>query len=341
MVKKRQSNFELLRIIAMFMVLALHANFFAIGRPDAEAFSVSPLSATARTFFEILSIVSVNVFVMISGWFGIKPSIRGVGNFIFQCLFFLVGIYVVALLLGVAHPSAKDIASCLTVGSGFNWFIRAYLGLIIVAPVLNTFLESCSKRQLECVLVSFYIFQTVYGFIGNANFICDGYSTFSFIGLYLLSRYIRLYGMSIFKLGGVIYFVSVCCNALLFYMLVQLDITRFNVIAYSNPFVVMGATGLVMWVAQLKMQYSYWINFIAASSFAVYLFHTNFIVIESLYRPLMVSLYAKFDGLACILVMFVVLWVVFMLAVLLDQPRKWLWNIIWKESEQWFVTQKS
>lgn len=330
MVKKRQSNFELLRIIAMFMVLVLHADFLANGRPDIEAFYASPLSASARTIFEMLSIVSVNVFVMISGWFGIRPSIRSVGNFIFQCLFFLVGIYTVALLLGVAPLSVKGVASCLTISSGYNWFIRAYLGLIIIAPILNTFLEHCNKRQLGFVLVSFYLFQSFYGFVGNEGFFSNGYSTLSFIGLYLLSRYLRLYGMSFYKLGGVIYIVSALCNTLLYYIMVQLDVTRINVIAYSNPLVVMGAAGLVMWIAQLKMQYSRWINFIAASSFAVYLFHTNFTIVESLYKPLMISLYERFDGLTCIMVMFAVLVLIFMLAVVLDQPRKWLWNKIGK-----------
>lgn len=31
----RQSNIELLRIIAMFMVLAVHANYWSLGTPSA------------------------------------------------------------------------------------------------------------------------------------------------------------------------------------------------------------------------------------------------------------------------------------------------------------------
>ena len=202
MSKQRESNFELLRIISMFMVLALHADFFAIGAPDVEAFHDTPLSASTRLLIEMMSIVSVNVFVMISGWFGIKPSLKGFANFLFQCLFFLVGIYAVGLLSGYVPLSAKGVASCLTISSGYNWFIRAYLGLYVLSPILNAFLEHCSKRQLEYVLIAFYTFQTFYGFIGNVDFFCSGYSTFSFIGLYLLSRYLRLYGTALSKSGG-------------------------------------------------------------------------------------------------------------------------------------------
>ena len=333
MTKQRESNFELLRIIAMFMVLALHANFFAIGGPDIDDFHSSSLSASTRLLLEMMSIVSVNVFVMISGWFGIKPSLKGFANFLFQCLFFLVGIYAVGLLSGYVSLSAKGVASCLTLSSGYNWFIRAYLGLYVLSPILNTFLQHCSKRQLEYVLISFYTFQTIYGVIGCVNFISNGYSTFSFIGLYLLSRYLRLYGMAINKSGVAIYAGSVLCNCLLYYALTYFHITRIDAIGYANPLVVMGAMGLIMWTAQLRIQSSRLINFIAASSFAVYLLHTNPNICYAFFRPLMISLYEHFDGLVCLSVEFVVLLLIFALAVLLDQPRKWLWNCLWKKFE--------
>lgn len=50
------------------------------------------------------------------------------------------------------------------------------------------------------VLICFFTFQTFYAcFTTSATFIDRGYSTFSFIGLYLLARYIRLYGKAIIK----------------------------------------------------------------------------------------------------------------------------------------------
>ena len=36
MKKFRQSNMELLRIVAMFLVLLVHADFFSIGAPSAS-----------------------------------------------------------------------------------------------------------------------------------------------------------------------------------------------------------------------------------------------------------------------------------------------------------------
>ncbi len=77
--KQRLVSFELLRIFAMLMVLGLHANFAALHVPDA--YSILTFSGIGRVLCQSLCIVAVNVFVMISGWFGIKPSMRGFCNF--------------------------------------------------------------------------------------------------------------------------------------------------------------------------------------------------------------------------------------------------------------------
>lgn len=315
------------------MVLALHANFFSIGVPTEESFRNFPFSEATRLLIQMMSIVSVNVFVMISGWFGIKATIKSFGNFIFQCLFFLIGIYVAALAFGFVPLSTKGLANCLALDNGYTWFIRAYLGLFILSPVLNTFLKICTKRHLEYVLISFYIFQTIFGCVYNIEFICNGFSSFSFIGLYLLSRYIKLYGMAKCKFGWKIYAVSVFCNYLLCYLVNRFHITCFDVFGYSNPLVIIGAAGLIMWTAQLNIQQSRVINFIAASSFSVYLIHTNPNICDMKFKPFMLSVYEHFNGIVCLIAEFFVLALIFALAVILDQPRKWLWNFLWKKYE--------
>lgn len=331
--KIRLSNFELLRIIAMFMILVLHADFWAIGAPDNQTFAATPLQAVTRTLIEMLSIVSVNVFVMISGWFGISASKKSFGNFVFQCLYFLLGIYGVMLLTGVVPLSFKGIAGCFAM-TKINWFIKAYIGLYILSPVLNTFLQYRSKREIELFLIAFYTFQTIYGCSDAAEFVNNGYSTFSFIGLYVLARYLRQHGNSFYKYGGGIYSISVFLNVLLFYLMTRLGVSRFDVIGYANPLVIIGAAGLIMWTAQLKIRQSSFINFIASSSFAVFLFHANPNIGEPVYIPFMNLLYGNFNGLVCLMVMFMVLVLIFILAILLDQPRKWLWKITWERLEQ-------
>ena len=150
------------------------------------------LDSSLRIFFEALSIICVNVFVLISGWFGIRPSLKGAGSFIFQCLFFLIGLYIITLLIGTSSFSLNGIAGCFA-ATNLNWFIKAYLLLYIISPVLNAFVEHAPKTTFKNVLIAFFAFTCTYGWIGAAKFMQGGYTPLFFIGLYLLARYIRIY----------------------------------------------------------------------------------------------------------------------------------------------------
>ena len=78
--------FSALRITAMFMVMILHINL-GLGIYEWKETGIKPLSILSIQFFELFSIGSVNAFVLISGWYGLKPSIKRLSSFIFQCLF--------------------------------------------------------------------------------------------------------------------------------------------------------------------------------------------------------------------------------------------------------------
>jgi surface polysaccharide O-acyltransferase-like enzyme len=68
------SGIEFLRLLSMVFIMALHIYFFAFGRPTATNFQSAPLGSSLRFFWESLTIVGVNTFVLISGWFGIHQG---------------------------------------------------------------------------------------------------------------------------------------------------------------------------------------------------------------------------------------------------------------------------
>lgn len=51
MTKQRDSNFELLRIIAILLVLVLHADFLSLEGPYPSEIVESPLDSFLRIFF--------------------------------------------------------------------------------------------------------------------------------------------------------------------------------------------------------------------------------------------------------------------------------------------------
>ena len=68
--KPRQLNYEILRILAMLMIVSLH--YFSKGGLLSSPIS-NPISATGYTVWllEAFCLVAVNVYVLISGYFGV------------------------------------------------------------------------------------------------------------------------------------------------------------------------------------------------------------------------------------------------------------------------------
>ena len=81
---KRESNIELLRIVAMLLVLFLHANYFSLGKVESIDIQSDLFGSFVKSFTEALCIICVNVFVLISGWFGIRPTLKGAMSLLFQ-----------------------------------------------------------------------------------------------------------------------------------------------------------------------------------------------------------------------------------------------------------------
>lgn len=323
----------------MFLVLVVHAGFFSLQAPTPETFHQSPASSTGLLFFQSLSIGCVNMFVLLSGWFGIRPKVKSFFNFVFQCLFFLIGIYLVCLASGLAELSLRGIAACFVLLK-WNWFIKAYIGLYILAPVLNAYVEHSSRSQLGWTLVCFYLFQTIYAWVANAaEFFMTGYSTLSFIGLYLLARYVRCYPSRLTSLPAhydflIFAFIVVFQTLLAFgslYVGVSFPIGR--IYNYVSPLVIISSVYLLLGFS--KMQFaSKWVNWVAASSFAVFLLHTNPNLCLPYFCPMVRWIYANADGLPCLLYLFLFLSAVFVVAILVDQVRIKLWNVVWHIYEQ-------
>lgn len=328
--KERDSNMELFRILAMFLVLVVHADFFSLGAPTSAEISTSSLSSFSRLFFESLSIGCVNMFVLLSGWYGIRPKINSFCSFIFQCAFFLFGIYAFCLLFHLSELNIQGIMGCLLLLK-WNWFIKAYLLLYILAPVLNSFIELSSQKQYRNVLICFFTFQSIFSWMVNAAvFFESGYSTISFIGLYLLARYFSKYKSRWMAYDGKVYllvFILVSfIGAVASYAFGVFRIPYFNglIFRYDSPVVILASLSLLIYFSKLHF-HSKIINWIGASSFAVFLLHTNPNLCEQYFIPMIQRIYSSNDGIVCVLFIGAFLLVIYVLAILLDQVRKILW----------------
>lgn len=323
---------ELLRIVAMFLVLVAHADFWSLGSPTYEDIHSNFLSATTRIGIEAISIICVNVFILISGWFNIKPSVKGFSNFIFQCLFINITLYAIAVIIGLQTLTKGGIADAFLF-SDHDWFIKSYIGLYILSPVLNAYCKYADKRSQQIVLLSFYVFQTLFGTTNTALFIEHGYSTFSFMGLYLLGNYAHKYLYNKFKVSTLIIvsLLVLILTGVTYELRIGLPINiGISIMSYINPLVIIGSLGVLIAFAQLKIPNSKSINYVGKSAFAVFLVHFNSNINTSIFKPITVYLYESFSNLSCLLILFGWLIVVFIVCIIYDSPRRFLWSIIAK-----------
>ena len=324
----RHSNIELLRIISMFLVLIVHADFWSLGRPTSLDMQITPLASYTRFFIESLAIVCVNIFVLISGWFGINPSVKSFSKFAFQCLFFLTGHFVVRLVIGESYLNLKGIVRHFCLLSDY-WFIKSYVGLYILAPILNAFVKVANKIQMKSLLIVFFLYQTIYGWFGAADFFANGYSTMSFMGLYMLGRYLNVYG-KIQTSRPIPPFVWICIymTCCITNTILAPIISFLNIYSYLSPLVILASVSIFLVFSNLKMKTYKIINWIAASCFAIYLFHVDQGGIGNVFRQTIAAIYSSTSGILCIVEIGLFLVGVSVIAIMLDQIRILLWNLI-------------
>ena len=276
--KQRQSNFELLRIVSMMMVLISHVNYGEEGWPTQTLINEMPWLYLWRVLVNQFCIVCVPVFVMISGWFGIRPSVRGFGNLMFQVAFASALCAVVSLAAGKEVGWGQVVLSML---GGGHWFVSSYVILYVLSPVLNAFVEQVQEKHFRYFLLCFFAVEFVYGYITEVGYFYRGYSALHFLGLYLLARYIRLYPNRFSRLSSAsdfLIYVSISLFAgLLFYFGTGLLDVGFHLIWLVCPLVTLASAYLLLAFSKLSFQ-SRTVNWLASSAFAIYLFQENTLV---------------------------------------------------------------
>jgi len=286
--KERESNIELLRIISMVLVLVFHASYTSLETPTQTEIAASLSYSLLRSLSESLSVVCVNAFILISGWYGIKVRCIRFIELIFQVILISISIYVFFRVRGLTQKMgiSEWIELILIKHRGY-WFVKAYIILYLFAPVLNTFADNVSRKKLKIFLVAFFIIQLIYGFYHYGSWYAGGYSPLSFMGLYLLARYMRLYPCRFTQFNKymdlTLYFVisllTAICSLALTWFFGKGSTVLF---LYSSPMVILSSVFFFLFFTKLSLQNQF-VNWVASSCFAVYLVHNSPYIFHTYY----------------------------------------------------------
>lgn len=268
----RDSNIELLRIVAMFLVLIDHSGYMSINPPTSEEAFSAPLLSLARHCCQSFSSICVDVFVLISGWFGIKAKSSRIADFLFQCYFICFVAYFVLLAIGITMP--------MSIGSWVNflvfgdlWFVMAYLLLYLFAPMMNMFIESLSQRQFLYFLMAFTTIQFLHGFVIQVEWFEKGMSPLTLMSLYMIGRYMRLYPNRLTTMSRwldmLFYFVISLLGAVFTFVSVRHGAEGYRFFSYASPTIIIASVYFFLFFTKISFR-SRLINWVAASAFAVY-----------------------------------------------------------------------
>lgn len=319
MVQKRirSSNIELLRIVAMILIMFGHSHL-----------RIHHASTFIDVLLSCITTTGVGVFIAISGWFGIHFRLQGLAKYLYQVFFTLWMVYALAIAFGVAKINIDGIMISLSFYEGY-WFVIGYLGLYLISPILNSFIEHARKIECQILLLSYFLFQCYYSWLSAWYDYYNGYSIVLFGGIYLTVAYIRKYPVqwiqknAVMLLVGVLFFMSVIA----YFSLLNFGHAA-RQIRDDNPLVILVSILMVICFSKMKFQ-SKVINWLAASCFAVYLIHYSPFVCPY-FMQLIRDVYAQFDGLIYGFTLLFALVMVYVLCTLFDQLRIVSWALLQK-----------
>lgn len=183
--KARQANFELVRIFAMFLIVLWHIRVHYMEGMQ----SLNP--TVGKTMGMLMSLISfhVDLFILISGYFGIRNSKRGIIRNLIICIFYLWSINVVELATG--NPlDWREIF--LPVSHNPWWFMRCYFMLVMIAPFLEVLFFHLETSKKKVFLATMLLLDVYFGFIQRAGVIyIDGYDLITMITVYTIGANLR------------------------------------------------------------------------------------------------------------------------------------------------------
>ncbi len=292
-IKKRTSNFELLRIIMMILIVASH--FACHGK---FGFSEDTISIN-RLWIQFTTIggkIGVNVFVLISGYFLIDSNkyktIKSVRLWFQIFTYSIIAFGLFVCIFKSADFSIKGLIKSIfpiTFRGGW-WFARAYFILYILSPFINRFLHAMSKKEYQRFLIVITLMWCIIPtFTGQS---LESNELLWFMYLYSLMAYFKMYKNEINIGGSKCILLAMLSVVITFASVIIFDIIGVKIRFFADHalffygmqcmLTVLSSVLLVIGFSKINIGYKKYINIISSATFGVYLIHEN-----SYIRPLL------------------------------------------------------
>jgi len=258
--KPRSSNLEALRIVAMCMIIFHHILLHVLHAKTAHPILFCVINPWIND--------GVNLFFLISGYFTIRFSGKGLAKIVLTVLYFTLINYLILYMVSGGVSISNLIKTVLfPVSTSYYpyWFMKQYVVLFVSAPLLNAGLRAMRRVDLRRFMAIF-IGLIIYSYSSNAS---HNYLNAVFcycIGFYLRdSKWIHNVPRQLLLAMFV-----VACMAGSVWGAVQAHLIGRIAAGYDTVFVIASSVALFAWFLRLDFT-SAAVNRVAGASLGVYL----------------------------------------------------------------------
>lgn len=293
----RNSNIELLRIIAMVLIIGHH--YRVCSTSGGVEFSQNSF---AGLLFNMGGKYGVDLFVIISSYYLVDSRFK-VNRIIRTCLqtwCYSIAFLILAIITHSQLLSGKMILmSVLPVIYKEYWFVTSYIGLLVLSPFLNKLFCNLDKKEHFSLC---FVLLSMYFAIPSIFIKSDTYFSHlgMFITIYTVVCYLKKYGMPIKQtkkclLYALILYAFIFLESSIFVVLGAIDTTRIElwnyckVMGFSEYSVLLLLSAIFLFYVFVSIpSYSNKIiDRIGKATFGIYLIHDNWFLREILWGNLL------------------------------------------------------
>lgn len=267
---KRLLNIELLRIFAMLLILIWHIN----GHYSQSLQELHPFVKTGLSYISYFIPFHVNLFVLISGYFGIKRRWHSFMQNYVMCVFYSLFL---ALVVYIISGQISNLGF-MPFSNGLWWFMAVYMLLALIVPTFESNIKSLADKEVKTI-VAVFLFIDVYLAYGweNPLYYNHGYDLVHFITIYLIGVWIRRGGLSF--LDNLQHSKILCMLVILSAMLCNYKLQPFygmhieRITDYNSPINILMTVACfyIFLQVRVKEKYRKIITYFSSSVLSVYL----------------------------------------------------------------------
>lgn len=206
---QRNTTFELMRILAMFMVILGHC--VGATAQDVEPY-LGILDCTGWGI-KAFTVCAVNLFFLLTGYFISSKSFKlsRIVEIWFRTIFYSAIIYFIISFATSSFSIKEGIGFLLPVLMEKYWYIQTYIVIALVAPFIAISLESLSAKKILYLVVILLSFFSIHQTFGKVAFTLDQTQGYGFIWgcvMLVVGYYLKRITPSVCKLPACIYLLG-------------------------------------------------------------------------------------------------------------------------------------